>query len=281
MARPYASLVSGTFKTAADRDAAIAQLDAFLRDVLAKQPGVLACYHVQTGELAITNVTVYGSEEAARAGGAAVGPKVAAILGGKLAAPPATSGGPVVGSIPRSGPVGPFFAIAPGTFPGGFDRAPPGGVCFSAFLFVRNARGEVLLGKYDPRDPGWTARVGLDQARIERYSTGWTVPASHLKLGESPREAAQRVACEMLGLDLREVTVRSVEVEAYELDRLPGERHVDYIALADARHDGDVARPPWYVELAWHDLRALPASAYARGHEDVVARFVSSKTGRA
>src|SRR5581483_717258 len=82
-------------------------------------------------------------------------------------------------------PSGPFLAIAPGTFPGGFDHAPPGGVCFSTFLFARDARGRILLGRYR-EDARWTSLVGLDAARVQRYAQGWTIPASHVKLGEHP-----------------------------------------------------------------------------------------------
>ncbi|MHB8603828.1 MAG: hypothetical protein ACYDCK_01130 [Thermoplasmatota archaeon] len=92
--------MSGSFRSAPDRDAAVAQLDAFLKDVLSKVNGVRACYHIQTGVLDITNVTVYDSEASASAAARIVGPKVAAILGGRLAGAPRAASGPVVGAIP-------------------------------------------------------------------------------------------------------------------------------------------------------------------------------------
>jgi len=167
-------------------------------------------------------------------------------------------------------PTGPFLAISPGAFPGGFDRAPPGGLCLSAFLFLRNERGEVLLGRY-AEDSRWAALTGLDAGRVRRYSTGWTVPASHLKLGEDPRDAALRVAREILGVDGLRLGEPRVATFVYELDRLPGERHHDVCFLLDtaAPRGLRVEPPPWYAALAWHDLATLPASAYARGHDDV------------
>jgi ADP-ribose pyrophosphatase YjhB (NUDIX family) len=171
-------------------------------------------------------------------------------------------------------PSGPFLAIAPGTFPGGFDHAPPGGVCLSAFLFVRNARGEVLLGRY-AEDPRWTDLVGLDMERIRAYGHGWTVPASHLKLGEDPRATARRVAREILQMDGLRFGEPRVVSWTHELARLPGERHFDVGFLVDATlpEEAPLPAPPWYAALAWHDAVRLPASAFARGHEDVVAAW--------
>lgn len=167
-------------------------------------------------------------------------------------------------------PSGPFVSIAPGAIPGGFDHAPPGGLCLSAFLFVREGE-RILLGKYAD-DPRWMEMVGLDPDRIRRNGGGWTVPASHLKLGEDPREAARRVAHDILGLKHLAFGEPRVATFRYELARLPGEEHVDYCFLVDAtapRHPR-LETPPWYAELAWQDPARLPASAYARGHEDVV-----------
>lgn len=167
-------------------------------------------------------------------------------------------------------PDGPFLAISPGTFPGGFDHAPPGGLCLSVFLFVRDAQGRLLLGRY-AEDARWTSLGGLDMGRVRKYAEGWTLPSSHLKIGEDPRDAARRVAAEMLGLpDLRFGEPR-VATEVYELARLPGQRHHDVLFLVDAEGaPTDVRAPPWYAELAWRD----PATTtFGRGHEDVVARW--------
>src|SRR2546428_194237 len=41
---------------------------------------------------------------------------------------------------------------------------------------------------------------------------------------------------------------------------------------------GQILLPPWYTELSWQDPRSVPTTAYARGHEDVVARWLGAKT---
>lgn len=95
----HANLVTARFRDAAGVEAAKAQLEPFLAE-LAKLPGVVACYHVQTGPLEIVNVTVYDSQEAAQAGFAKLGPRVGAILGPHVAEPPQMVSGPVVGTLP-------------------------------------------------------------------------------------------------------------------------------------------------------------------------------------
>ena len=52
--------------------------------------------------------------------------------------------------------------------------------------------------------------------------------------------------------------------------------------LVDAAPPGgyELAVPPWYAEFAWHDPRAVPPEAYARDHQDVVARWLAARPGR-
>src|SRR2546426_916312 len=80
--------------------------------------------------------------------------------------------------------------------PLGFEQVPPGGMCVCAYLFVAR-RGKILLGKYAD-DPQWEALAGLEPERRRTHGWGWTVPATHLKLGEDPREAARRGGEEIL-----------------------------------------------------------------------------------
>src|SRR5712691_8389335 len=75
--------------------------------------------------------------------------------------------------------------------PLGFEQVPPGGMCVCAYLFVTR-HGQILLGKYAD-DPQWEALAGLEPERRRTHGWGWTVPATHLKLGEDPREAAERI----------------------------------------------------------------------------------------
>ena len=108
------------------------------------------------------------------------------------------------------------------------------------------------------------------------------MPASHLKFGEDPREAARRVGEGALGIPgLRYSEPRS-EVDFYPSKMVPGEMHYDIWFFVDGAppKDYEIRVPPWYTELSWRDPRAVPATDYARGHEDVVARWMAAKSNR-
>jgi len=173
---------------------------------------------------------------------------------------------------------GPFLWLSENAPPSGFRELPKGGMCLSAFLFVKRGR-RILLGKYAD-DPRWESLAGLDAERWRMHGQGWTIPARQLKYGEDPREAARKIGEEILRIPGLRRSEPRVEVDLYEPTRFPGELHYDVWFLVDAipTTRAKAEAPPWYTELAWHDPRTLPASAYARGHEDVVARWLTHRS---
>jgi len=172
---------------------------------------------------------------------------------------------------------GPFLWLSKSGPPAGFWNVPPGGMCVCAFLFVKKD-GKILLGKYAD-DPRWEELAGLDAGRRQRHGKGLTVPATHLKFGEDPRDAARRVGEQALRMPGMRYSEPRVEIDAYASKDFPGNEHADLWFLVEAAPPtaGDPPVPPWYAELAWHDPRTTPARAYARGHEDVVARWLSRR----
>jgi len=172
---------------------------------------------------------------------------------------------------------GPFLWLSRSGPPSGFWDLPPGGMCLSAFLFVVRD-GQILLGKYAD-DPRWEALAGLDPERVKVHGRGWTIPASQLKYGEDPRGAARRVGEEILQIRGMTYSEPRVEVDLYEPKRFPGKLHYDLWFLVDATwpKGAELAVPPWYAELAWRNPRAVPPEAYARDHQDVVARWLRGR----
>jgi len=168
---------------------------------------------------------------------------------------------------------GPFLWLDASGPPAGFRSLPPGGMCLSAFLFVERD-DKILLGKYAD-DPRWETLTGLDENRWRTHGQGLTIPATHMKFGEDPREAAKRVGEEVLLLERITYGEPRVEVDLYEPKRFPGRLHYDVWFLIDVVGEGiEIEVPPWYAELGWHDPRTVPSGAYARSHEDVVARWL-------
>lgn len=172
---------------------------------------------------------------------------------------------------------GPFLWINETGPPAGFRRPPRGGMCVSVFLFVRRG-AEILLGKYGD-DPRWETLAGLDDEWRRMHAGGWTLPARQMKFGEDPRDAARSVADDLLRIPSVEIREPRVEVDLYESKRAPGHMHYDIWFLFEATlpAGSTVETPPWYAALGWHDPRALPDSAFARGHQDVVARWLATR----
>jgi len=172
---------------------------------------------------------------------------------------------------------GPFLWLNEDAPPAGFRHLPPGGMCVSAFVFV--LRGDsILLGKYAD-DPAWDELAGLDGTRRTIHGKGWTIPASQLKYGEDPREAGRRIVEDVLRIEGATFSEPRSEVDLYESHRFPGHLHYDMWFLMEATRprDAPISKPAWYAELGWKDPRTLPASEYARGHQDVVARWLERR----
>jgi len=171
-----------------------------------------------------------------------------------------------------------FLWLAPFAPPKGYTRVPAGGMCLCVFLFVVKGR-EVLLGKYREH-PAWEKIAGLDAGRVKANQHGLTLPASHLKFGEDPLEAARRVAEEILmlpeGLTYSEPLVQTF---FYETARLPGEMHFDVLFFYDVviNEGFQTSLPPWYASLEWFDVDALINQKYARQHEDVISAWMTKR----
>ncbi len=172
---------------------------------------------------------------------------------------------------------GPFLWVSTRAPPAGFTSPPPGGLCVCAFLFVTNG-DRILLGKYAD-NPKWEELAGLDPGRYRTHGKGWTIPASHLKLGEDSRDAARRIGETMLGMPGAHYSEPRSEVDFYPSKEAPGEMHYDIWFFIDAAPPKtfELRVPPWYAQLQWHDPRALAATEYARGHQDVVERWLAKR----
>ncbi len=172
-----------------------------------------------------------------------------------------------------------FLWLAPFAPPRGWKAVPQGGMCLCSFLFVTKG-GKLLLGKYADH-PAWESLSGMESKRIKANAWGWTIPASHLKFGEDPREAARRIGEEILALDKSlAYSEPFVTTFFYEPAIAPGEKHFDVLFLFDVSVPASAAirKPPWYEALEWTAIEALPHEHFARQHEDVVEAWLK-RTG--
>lgn len=173
---------------------------------------------------------------------------------------------------------GPFLWLSKEAPPHGYRELPESGMCVSAFVLLHRG-DEILLGRYR-EDARWEEMAGLDPERQRVHGRGWTVPASQLKFGEEPRAAGRRVVEDILRIPGLRLSEPVVESDHYVPKRFPElGMHYDLWLLfgAEVPAGRQVAAPPWYWELRFVDPRSLRPEDYARGHEDVVERWLSRR----
>jgi ADP-ribose pyrophosphatase YjhB (NUDIX family) len=171
-----------------------------------------------------------------------------------------------------------FLWLAPFAPSKGWTNVPRGGMCLCAFLFVMS-RGKILLGRYADH-PAWEQLCGMDSKRVKTNAGGWTIPASHLKFGEDPRNAARRIGEEILTLDKGLVYSEPyVKTFFYEPAIAPGEKHFDVLFLFEVSVKAGVkgGKPPWYEALEWFDIGTVHREQFARQHEDVMETWLKNR----
>jgi len=137
------------------------------------------------------------------------------------------------------------------------------------------------LGKY-AEHPAWEQLAGMDSQRIRANAAGWTIPSSHLKFGEDPRETARRIGEEILTLDKGLAYPEPyVKTFFYEPKMAPGEKHFDVLFLFEVSvgAGAKIGIPPWYETLGWIDLGAVQHEKFSRQHEDVMDAWLRARSG--
>jgi ADP-ribose pyrophosphatase YjhB (NUDIX family) len=146
------------------------------------------------------------------------------------------------------------------------NKIPEGGFCISAFLVISKVRNpsHVLMGRINKKAP-WDHIGALDPERVERHSKGWMLPSSALMLGESPKEAAERILKEQLSAPGQPLEGPLVFSEVYG-----PMRHWDLEFIFQGERANTPANEAW-SELAFIDLPKTRKEDIARGHEDILA----------
>ena len=159
-----------------------------------------------------------------------------------------------------------------------FDErnVPPGGVCLSSFVIVRN-ENKVLVGRMTK--PGeWIKRFFVGEKFAPGYvsSNKYLLPARHLAWYESPREAAESVLQEQLRIKVpNKVDLMGVQShirgDVNSKDQPP---HWDicfiYEAKVSARTVKGTKSPPWFKDLHFVQLSSLTIDDFTRGHGDIL-----------
>lgn len=146
------------------------------------------------------------------------------------------------------------------------NEIPEGGFCISAFVVISKAKNprQVLVGRINKKAP-WDHIGALDPERVERHSRGWMLPSSALMLGESPKEAAERILKEQLAVADQPLEGPSVFSEVYG-----PMRHWDLEFIFQGERANTPANEAW-SELMFIDVTKMRREDIARGHEDILA----------
>jgi ADP-ribose pyrophosphatase YjhB (NUDIX family) len=165
-----------------------------------------------------------------------------------------------------------------------FIHVPRGGVCLSAFLIVRNLRGDVLLGRPRPH-AAWAAHGCLPPFRVReiRQRGEWILPSSHLLMEEAPSQAADRIRRQWAGL--RQGRPRLIAIDSSRMG--PGQHigsgrnrwtihHWAIGFVYEVRSKEPPPAAPWWEETKFFPLAKLRSTRVGRAHKDLI-RYLTTR----
>lgn len=143
---------------------------------------------------------------------------------------------------------------------------PEGGFCLSAFLVISKTSdpNKVLLGHINPDAP-WDKIGALDPGRVLNFQKGLMLPSSHLIYGESPQNAALRIAQDQLGVKDLELSGPLVFSEVYRADS-----HWDLEFLFLGKREEAPSTTMW-KQLEFMDVTKLKREDLVREQADILA----------
>ena len=145
-----------------------------------------------------------------------------------------------------------------------------GGTCLSAFLVLKRS-GDILAGKMTKPNV-WVEKFLVGEEFAPKYASSgkWVLPASHLKFGEKPEDAARRILTEQLGL--RGVTLVLSQIQSHLSgdQNDPDAAHWDICFIYEGKVEGQVPKPEWFSQLEFLKTNTLSPDDFTRGHGDVL-----------
>ena len=149
-------------------------------------------------------------------------------------------------------------------------HAPKGGTCLSSFLVLKGKTG-VLVGKMTKPEV-WVERFMMGEKFAPTYaaSNKWLLPASHLKYGEKPEDAAKRILNEQVQLKNVKLKLREVQSHLAVDPNDPEAAHWDICFIYEGTVKGKVKQPEWFSELKFVKPKELSSDDFTRGHGDVL-----------
>jgi ADP-ribose pyrophosphatase YjhB (NUDIX family) len=165
-----------------------------------------------------------------------------------------------------------------------FSHIPVGGFCVSAFLIVRNRKGDVLLGR--PKEhKDWPEKGCLPIWRVRAVQAegGWILPASHFLMDESPEHAAKRIMVSWAGISSGSPRLLGVESEIMSTGASVGSgrshRRANHWALCfvyELKTNRLPEPPRAWAELKFIPVRELRKIHLGRSHGDLLFPYLKA-----
>jgi ADP-ribose pyrophosphatase YjhB (NUDIX family) len=152
-------------------------------------------------------------------------------------------------------------------------HVPKGGACISAFL-VLTGKGGILVGKMTKPEI-WVERFFVGEKFAPQYASSgkWLLPASHLKYGEKPDDAAKRILTEQVEANDVQLAFSHVQSHLSQDPNDPESAHWDICFIYKGTVKGELKRPEWFSELRFVKANEMTSDDFTRGHGDVLKEF--------
>jgi len=158
------------------------------------------------------------------------------------------------------------------------DGHPPGGACISSFVIVRK-RDSYLMGMVTNPEL-WADNFNLNTTKPGGWADKWRLPATYLKLGEHPEDAANRVMEDQLGLRNYELSLAQVQSHAGDSAAFKGETHWDlcyvYVGLYPMVRE-ELSPTKFFSEISFKNLDEVAAEELGSGHGAILNGLKESK----
>ncbi len=157
------------------------------------------------------------------------------------------------------------------------QNVPPGGLCLSSFVVVRNG-GKVLVGRM-AKPEIWIERFFVGERFASSYhSSGkYVLPAMHLAWYESPLDAAVGIVRDQLMLRIPRKSIRLLEVQSHlrgDVSSTKNPPHWDicfvYEAEVPEKVEQKLLTPPWFTDFHFVRLSSLSVADFTRDHGDIL-----------
>jgi ADP-ribose pyrophosphatase YjhB (NUDIX family) len=162
----------------------------------------------------------------------------------------------------------------------GIKYMPAGGICLMAY--VVSMKGDSILAATmngETESKTWRDRWGMLMHRDRIWKGKWLVPSGFLRFGEDPKEAANRLLSEMMGMRNQHPKLANVVTYSQPSKYYLGFHHWHVCFIYEIGEVKVEKVPPWFHAIEYVPLKGLTEAKVAVEGGPVLRRLglLSSK----